>query len=58
MDAFGNSFGWVATYGFYYGTTILALVSLPNPLAIVWLGIIIVGTLASRFNYGGNNNAE
>jgi len=58
MDAFGNSFGWIATRGFYYGLTILALVSLPNPLAIVWLGIIIVGTIASRFNYGGNNNAE
>ena len=58
MDALGNSFGWIATRGFYYGLTILALVSLPNPLAIVWLGIIIVGTIASRFNYGGNNNAE
>ena len=58
MDAFGNSFGWIATQGFYYGLTILALVSLPNPLAIVWLGIIIVGTIASRFNYGGNKNAE
>ena len=58
MDAFGNSFGWIATRGFYYGLTILSLVSLPNPLAIVWLGIILVGTIASRFNYGGNNNAE
>ena len=45
MDGIGNSFGWVATQGFYYGVSVLAIVSLPNPLAIIWLGIIIVGTV-------------
>jgi len=47
MDGIGNSFGWVATQGFYYGVSVLAIVSLPNPLAIIWLGIIIVGTVGS-----------
>jgi hypothetical protein len=58
MEEFGKGFVWLATKGFYILITVAAVVSLPNPLAIVWLGIIIVGTIASRFNYGGNNNAE
>ena len=58
MDAFGNSFGWIATQGFYYGLTALALLSLPNPLAIVWLLIIVVGTLSSYFDKKGNKNGK
>ena len=58
MDEFGKGFVWLATKGFYILITVAAVVSLPNPLAIVWLWILVVGTIASRFNYGGNNNAE
>ena len=58
MDALGNSFGWIATQGFYYGLTAPALLSLPNPLAIVWLLIIVVGTLSSYFDKKGNKNGK
>jgi len=58
MEEAGKGFVWLATKGFYSLLTIVAIVSLPNPLAIVWLGILMVGIIASRFNIGGKQNAK
>ena len=58
MDAFGSIYGWIGTHGFFHFLTIMALLSLPNPLAIVWLLIIVVGTLSSYFDKRGNKNAK
>ena len=55
MDALGNIYGWIGTHGFFHFLTIMAVLSLPNPLAIVWLGFLTVGITASYFDYGGRN---
>ena len=55
MDALGNIYGWIGTHGFFYFLTIMAVLSLPNPLAIIWLGILIVGKTASYLKYGEHN---
>ena len=55
MDALGNIYGWIATHGFFLFLTIMAVLSLPNPLAIIWLGILIVGKTASYLDLGGRN---
>jgi hypothetical protein len=58
MEESGKGFVWLGTKGFYILITVVAVVSLPNPLSIAWLGVLLVGTLASYFNIGGNKNAE
>ena len=55
MDALGNIYGWIGTHGFFHFLTVMAALSLPNPLAIIWLGILIVGKTASYLDLGGHN---
>ena len=55
MDALGNIYGWIGTHGFFLFLTIMAVLSLPNPLAIIWLGILIVGKTASYLDLGDRN---
>jgi hypothetical protein len=55
MDALGSIYGWIGTHGFFHFLTVMAVLSLPNPLAIIWLGILIVGKTASYLDLGGHN---
>ena len=55
MEELGKGYVWLATKGFYLLLTITAVVSLPNPLAIVWLGFLTVGITASYLDLGGRN---
>ena len=55
MEELGKGYVWLATKGFYLLLTITAVISLPNPLAIVWLGFLTVGITASYLDLGGRN---
>ena len=55
MEELGKGYVWLATKGFYTLLTITAVISLPNPLAIVWLGFLTVGITASYLDLGGRN---
>jgi len=55
MEELGKGYVWLATKGFYTLLTITAVLSLPNPLAIVWLGFLTVGITASYLDLGGRN---
>ncbi len=55
MEELGKGYVWLATKGFYTLLTITAVLSLPNPLAIVWLGFLTVGITASCLDLGGHN---
>jgi hypothetical protein len=55
MEELGKGYVWLATKGFYTLLTITAVLSLPNPLAIVWLGFLTVGITASYLDLGGHN---
>ena len=55
MEELGKGYVWLATKGFYTLLTITAVLSLPNPLAIIWLGFLTVGIAASYLDLGGHN---
>ena len=55
MEELGKGYVWLATKGFYTLLTETAVLSLPNPLAIVWLGFLTVGITASYLDLGGRN---
>ena len=55
MEELGKGYVWLATKGFYLLLTITAVLSLPNPLAILWLGFLIIGITASYLDFGGHN---
>ena len=55
MEELGKGYVWLATKGFYTLLTITAVLSLPNPLAIIWLGVLTVGIAASYLDLGGHN---
>ena len=55
MEELGKGYVWLATKGFYTLLTITAVLSLPNPLAIVWLGFLTVAITASYLDLGGHN---
>ena len=55
MEELGKGYVWLATKGFYTLLTITAVLSLPNPLSIIWLGFLTVGITDSYLDLGVHN---
>ena len=47
MEDFGKIVYGIGIVGFFCFITVAAVMSLPNPLAIIWLVFLIVGVTAS-----------
>tara|TARA_R110000744_G_scaffold333253_1_gene438650 strand:- start:1152 stop:1325 length:174 start_codon:yes stop_codon:yes gene_type:complete len=49
MEEVGKIYGWIGTHGFWYGLTLIAITTLPNPLSILWIGFVTIGSIGSYF---------
>jgi len=47
MEEVGKIYGWIGTHGLWYGLTLIAITTLPNPLSILWIGFVTIGSIGS-----------